>query len=153
MAREDESGHAHAEEAASVDPGTLLRGHGLRLTPTRQSVLGVLLRAARPMSRQEIVATLKEERPDAVTVYRALERLADAGLVHQTYLEDRHRRYEAAHRCREDRCHPHFTCRVCRRTSCMEDAVVPLVKNLAAGYVLERQKVLVEGLCPTCAVK
>jgi hypothetical protein len=33
----------------------------------------------------------------------------------------------------------------------MDRAVVPLAHNLRKGYVAERQKVLIEGLCPMCA--
>jgi len=131
--------------------GELLRSAGLRRTPAMCCVLATLRRANRPLSRHEIILRLAKLDCDPVTVYRCLKRLVAAGIVHRSYLEGRVPRFETAHRCRADRCHPHFTCRICGETRCMDKAVAPLAYRLEKGYIAERQKVLIEGVCASCA--
>ena len=139
---------AMSSEKAADD---LLRSAGLRRTTAMRGVLSVLLAAGRPLSRREILQRLRGVKLDPVTAYRCLMRFTKAGMVHRTFLEDRAPRFETADRCAADHCHPHFTCRACGETTCMESAIVSLAHNLDKGYVAERQKVLIEGICAACA--
>ena len=144
---------AFAKDAILKKPtaGDLLRENGLRCTSTRRRVLDVLLRAKKPLSHQEVMDGLGEEPIDRVTVYRTLHRLVETGLVHEAFVNDRTRLYETPERCHVDHCHAHFTCRRCGQTVCLTDAKVQLVTGLGKGFVPERQKVLIEGLCPRCS--
>lgn len=132
-------------------PEETLRFHGLRATEGRKAVLRVLLASRRPLTQQDIFDRLAAGTMDRVSVYRALHRFAEAGIVHRAYVNERTWCFETADRCSHDHCHAHFTCRQCGQTTCMEDVVVPLARGVSKGFVAERQKVLIEGLCPKCA--
>lgn len=132
-------------------PAETLRHHGLRATAGRKAVLALLLASERPLTHQEILDRLGPDTMDRVSVYRALHRFVEAGIVHRAYVDGRTWCYETADRCDHDQCHAHFACRRCGQTTCMEDAVVPLARGITKGFVPERQKVLIEGLCARCA--
>ena len=125
-----------------------IRFAGLRVTKIRARVLEFLRRGRRPVSHAEIMISLQSA--DKVTIYRTLSVLSDAGLVHRTFTGDRTALYESADRCGKFHCHPHFTCRACGLTKCLNSAHVPLIKGVGRGFKLERQRVHIEGLCPKC---
>jgi len=129
----------------------LLKKAGLNSTKPQILVLQELLCANSPLSREDFLERLGEDRPDKVTIYRILEKLCKAGLVHRAYVQKRAWNYELAHHCGEKQCHPHFTCNNCGKTFCMTDSTVPLVENLKKGFVVQRQQVKIEGLCPACS--
>ncbi len=124
---------------------------GLNITKPQIRVLQELLCADSPISRQDLLKRLGESGPDKVTVYRILEKLSKIGLVHKAYVQKRAWNYELAHHCGEKQCHPHFTCNNCGKTFCMTDSAVPLVRGLKKGFVIQRQQVRIEGLCPVCS--
>lgn len=130
----------------------LLRRHNFRATRGRVDLLKSLLAAKRPLSHSEILNRLRGSSFNRVSLYRALDALIGAGLIHKVYLEDRAWAYESAERCEEHVCHPHFTCSACGNITCITDAIIPLVK-LPKGYVIERQKVHMDGLCAECSKK
>lgn len=59
--------------------------HGLRLTEPRAQVLAIVVEAAKPITAYEALAELGKvvKNPKPPTVYRALEFLQEAGLVHR----------------------------------------------------------------------
>ena len=129
----------------------LLNRAGLRKTRQRVDVLGILVNAKRPMTQEQIGLKLRTAAPNKVTIYRCLESFVEAGLVHRAYLEDRTRHYELGDHCTELQCHPHFVCTKCGMTRCMTDTSIGMVKGLKRGFVVHRQQVRLEGLCPRCA--
>jgi Fur family zinc uptake transcriptional regulator len=80
-------GHDHARCAADAlaDAQALCAERGLRLTPLRRGVLEALLSGHRALGAYEIMDRLAEAgpRPAPITVYRALDFLLEAGLVHR----------------------------------------------------------------------
>jgi Fe2+ or Zn2+ uptake regulation protein len=114
-------------------------------------LLKALFAAKRPLTHAEILHRLRGAAFNRVSLYRALDALVNAGLIHRVYLEDRAWAYESSERCKEHVCHPHFTCHACGNVTCINDAVVPLVK-LPKGYVVERQKVHLDGVCADCSL-
>ncbi len=129
----------------------MVRNSGLRCTKARRLILTLLLKAHCPLSHHDILDALAKGSIDRVTVYRVLEAFVKTGIVHRAYVNSRTWVFELPTYCERDRCHPHFTCRICGKTACMRGAVVPLVSGLKKGYIPERQKVFIEGLCPECA--
>jgi Fur family ferric uptake transcriptional regulator len=123
----------------------------LRQTGQRRTILGVLLKAKRPQTVDEIMTTISKGQANKVTVYRTLKSMVGAGLVHRAFVRKRAEYFELADRCTDAQCHPHFTCVSCGATKCMVGAFVPLVKQLEEGFVVHRQQVHLEGLCPRCA--
>jgi len=129
----------------------LLNSAKLKRTAPRRTILETMLNANRPQTVDEIVSTMGKACPNRVTVYRTLESMVVAGLVHKAFVEERSQHYELADRCTEHQCHPHFVCTDCGRTHCMTQVLVPMATSTPAGFVIHRQQVRLEGLCPDCA--
>jgi Fur family ferric uptake transcriptional regulator len=128
----------------------LLDSVKLKRTEPRRTILEALLRANKPQTADEIIIAIGDESPNKVTVYRTLESLVGAGLVHRAFIDERSQRYELADKCTEHQCHPHFVCTDCGQTHCMTQVTVPMATSPPAGFVIHRQQVRLEGLCPSC---
>ena len=128
----------------------LLRAARLRRTGPRVAILSALLGAGRPLTQDRIAARLGSAAPNKVTIYRVLESLLGVGLVHKAFLQERTWHFEAAGRCTESQCHPHFTCTNCGNTHCLTEVSLPMAKN-PPGFVIGHQRVQLEGLCPDCS--
>jgi len=127
----------------------MLKTAGLYCTKARVSVIRALLRANRPVTQDQVTQRL-DETFDRVTVYRTLDSLTKANLVHKVFLEERACHYELAHHCSKTQCHPHFTCASCGQTHCLTDLDIPLAHSPHNGFLIQRQQVRLEGLCPKC---
>ena len=123
----------------------------LRRTDHRRTILEVLLNAKGPKSADEIMTAMSKKSANKVTVYRTLESMVGAGLVHRAFVHKRAEHFELADRCTGAQCHPHFTCVSCGVTNCVVGVSMPIVKGLEQGFVVRRQQVHLEGLCPRCA--
>jgi len=128
----------------------ILKSAQLYHTKCRAAVLQVLTAAERPLRQSEVAQRLGRNRLDKVTIYRTLESFITAGLVHKVFLQERAWHYEMANHCTASQCHPHFVCTDCARTYCLTQASAPLTAVAPAGFVVHRQEVRLEGLCPAC---
>lgn len=128
----------------------LLKSANLRCTGPRVMVLSVLFESARPVTQDQIADKLGKDGPNKVTIYRTLESLVRADLVHKAFIQERTWHFELAHNCSEQQCHPHFTCTNCNKTHCLTEMAVPMAKSPHNGFVIHHQKVQLEGLCPQC---
>lgn len=128
----------------------LLDRANLRKTQPRIDILMVLFPAKHPLTPQMIAKRLRKKSPDKVTVYRVLKVFVKANIVHRVYLQDRASHYGLSHNCSDKQCHPHFTCTGCGVTTCILDADIPLISKLGKGYIVHRQQVKFQGLCPKC---
>jgi Fur family ferric uptake transcriptional regulator len=128
----------------------MLKEARLYCTEARVAILRVLLEAGGPL-RQDQIARWESHKLNKVTVYRTLDSLAEAGMVHRAFMQNRTWHFELADHCSEKQCHPHFTCTNCGVTRCMTDISLPMAKIPQEGYILSRQQVRLEGLCPACA--
>ncbi|MDA8387108.1 MAG: transcriptional repressor [Nitrospiraceae bacterium] len=138
--------------AADKRVSDLLRENGLKATKGRVEMLGLFLKAGRPLGQMQIMEMLGLKL-DRASVYRTLNAFTEAGIIHMAYVNGRHRVYELPDKCSGRNCHPHFSCRSCGMTACLEGFQVRYKGNLGKGFVAERQKVLIEGLCPDCKEK
>ena len=152
--------HAHKphDHAACIDRAldtatAVCAQRGLKLTPLRQRVLEIVWRAHEPIGAYEILAELAKERDKAAppTVYRALEFLMGAGLVHR--IES----LNAFIGCDEPG-KPHvaqfLVCRQCQRVVELDDPAINQLlaeKSHAVGFVLEPASLELTGLCSQCA--
>ncbi|MFC1761964.1 Fur family transcriptional regulator [Planctomycetota bacterium] len=131
-------------------PARLMLQHaGLYCTQARLSIVEVLLRSSYPLSQSQIARAMSGSM-DKVTIYRTLTCLLNANLLHKAYIQGRAGHYELAHHCTSTQCHPHFTCTQCGQTSCLLDMKMPKIKSPFRGYIIKRQQVRLEGLCPKC---
>ncbi len=131
----------------------LLKSAGLRVTAPRMAILATLLEAGKPVTQDQIAANLGQVSPNKVTIYRTLESLVNAGIVHKVFLQERTWHFEPAHNCTETQCHAHFTCTQCGDTNCLTEISIPMTKSPHKGFVINRQQVQFEGLCPNCNSK
>jgi Fur family ferric uptake transcriptional regulator len=114
-------------------------------------VLSALLEADKPLTREQIAKKLEHKAPNKVTIYRTLDLLVSSDLVHKAYVQDRAWHFEPAHNCTADQCHPHFTCTSCNNTHCLTEMSLPMAKSPHNGFIIQHQKVQLEGLCPKCS--
>jgi Fe2+ or Zn2+ uptake regulation protein len=68
--------------------------------------------------------------------------------VHKAFLQNRTWHFELAENCTQ--CHPHFTCTNCGDTHCLTEITLPMAKSPHRGFVIDRQRVQLEGVCPEC---
>jgi Fur family ferric uptake transcriptional regulator len=130
-------------------PRAFLKRVGVRVTAARLDVYTHLLRERRPLSHQEIA--IRHEHHDRVTLYRTLNRLAAAGLVHAVLGLEGVWRF-CAHPPLQDGCpgnHPHFLCLSCGRMACLTDQKLPHVE-VPSEVAVEGKQLLVYGRCVRC---
>lgn len=134
----------------------LLKGAGFKATPGRLQLLELLARTDLPLSVikiQKHLGKVGKKKLNEVTLYRALEAFAQAGLVRRIDLNHDHAHYELV-AGREH--HDHV---VCTRCGIVEDVegctMVPLekkalVQSKFAGIYSHNLEFF--GLCRTCSV-
>ncbi|MEG2184262.1 MAG: Fur family transcriptional regulator [Cloacibacillus sp.] len=135
-----------------MDINMELTSAGLRVTRQRRVVLELLAAEGAPLSHAEIQARLAEHL-DRVTLYRTLETLKRAGIVHQVQGIDGVWRF-CAHEQGTQGCpgdHAHFLCLSCGRMFCLADQRMPRVA-VPAGMQVEGKQFVIYGACPECAV-
>ena len=129
----------------------ILKAAKLYCTAGRVAILKVLMKAGKPLSQDQIAKRSGKNHFDKVTIYRTLGSLLDVGLVHKVFIDKRARHFELSHNCTESQCHPHFTCTSCGETTCLTEISLPMAKSPHKGFIIRRQQVRLEGLCPACA--
>jgi Fur family ferric uptake transcriptional regulator len=127
----------------------MLKTANLYCTEARVAIIRTLLQSSRPLTQDQIASKVGQ-RYDKVTIYRTLASLLEAGLVHKAFTGARTWQFELGRHCSERQCHPHFTCTQCGSTHCLTDLEPPLTQGPYHGFVIQRQQVHFEGLCPEC---
>ena len=128
----------------------LLEAVKLRQTSQRIAVLTTLMNSSKPLTQDQITDRLGQKAPNKVTIYRVLEKLFDAGLVHRAFLSQRTWHYELSHNFSEKQCHPHFRFTDCGDTHWLTEVTLPMAASPNNGFVFQRQQVRLEGICPKC---
>ena len=142
------------------DPGddaalrSAVRAAGLLVTPTRAAVLAALRAAERPLTHHELASRLAERGCDAVTVYRNLVALVEAGLALRGDLGDHVWRFQAAEALGGPRRHehPHFVCTACGALECVPDLEVRVRRGSRVPRSVRAQAIEVQlrGVCDAC---
>jgi Fur family zinc uptake transcriptional regulator len=138
-------GLAHAE--------TICADAQARLTDNRRAVFEILLVDHVPLSAYEIADRIdwKGRRAAPVQVYRALEFLADLGLVHRI---ESLNAFLACSRPGDSHGAQFLVCTDCRRVAEASDTILEKgIRRLAdsAGFQVHAPVIEVAGLCPDCA--
>ena len=150
-----EHDHDNCVEKALQDAEQICRTRGLRLTAQRRRVLELVWDSHKPVGAYEILAALKNGGQKAAppTVYRALEFLIDANLVHR--LDS----LNAFVGC-PDPNSPHtgqfLICCDCRSVVELDDQAISqgIAKSAAEmGFVATHQTLEVQGVCQSCSDK
>ncbi len=129
-----------------------LRDRGLRLTPQREMVLGVMHEIKGHATAEDIYARVHNLSScvDISTVYRTLELLQELHLVTSLDPGDGQRRYELVG---EHGAHPHLLCNSCGRLTRVEqEEIQPFVGCLRAAYGFEiaLHDLIIPGVCQEC---
>jgi Fur family ferric uptake transcriptional regulator len=137
--------HDHDELRAVV------RGSGLRATPSRLAVLELLRSSDSPMSHGEVSDRLASQAWDRATIYRNLTDLAEVGLVRRTDVGDHVWRFEAVGGEHTPKQHPHFVCTECGIVACLPELELSTRRAKTPRAIRQRDvEVHVRGLCDAC---
>ncbi|PBJ82497.1 Fur family transcriptional regulator [Lysobacteraceae bacterium NML93-0399] len=150
--------HHHVDDAegfiAAVERACSERG--LRLTPIRAHVLGLIAAAAKPLKAYDLLDMVREgDGPGAAappTVYRALDFLLANGFIHK--LQSVNAFVACHHPSTAQHSVPFLICDRCHSAVELEDeAVVASLdeRARALGFVPQAQTLEVHGLCAQCA--
>jgi Fur family ferric uptake transcriptional regulator len=138
-----------------MDLGKRLRSRGLRLTPQREAVLGVLEEnEGRPLTPEEIHGMAAIEYPGLglTTVYRSIDLFCELGMAFQVHLMGGHRYYEI----NSGKHHHHMECIACGRLelleTCVIDDIVELVRE-GSDFLVTSHCMSLFGYCPQCLEK
>lgn len=124
----------------------------IRLTPLRRRVLEIVWRQHHPIGAYEILAEIAKDRDKAAppTVYRALEFLQAAGLVHRV---DSLNAFLGCDRPHAAHAGQFLVCPTCRKVTEIDDpALTAGLERRAAelGYRLEGSAVEIKARCADC---
>ena len=93
---------------------SLLRTHGLKATPIRIQLISHLEAAREPLGAHEMQKLWQDDAVDIVTLYRAFEALARAGIIRRVDVRHGHADYELS-------AHDHHHHLVCTECGLIED--------------------------------
>ena len=125
---------------------------GANRSAKRDHILDVFLREEGHVSADELFAAVRKQHPQIgrATVYRALQRMVDAGVAHKVDFGDGRARYDASPgRPR----HFHLVCTQCRSSSeFLSPDIEASLEHIAAarGFTQAQAAVQVRGLCEQC---
>jgi Fur family zinc uptake transcriptional regulator len=153
-AHSDEPGHTHgvSQEAALTLAEEYCRERGEKLTPIRRKVLELLLNSGRATKAYSLLDEMRQIHPGSAppTVYRALDFLLSAGLVH---------RIESINAFTV--CHDLTQCQhgilvVCQQCGNVTELHQPKLRQALvaqiedSGYRLASDEIELKGLCSAC---
>ena len=129
---------------------------GLRLTPIRARVLGLIAAAGKPVKAYDLLELVRESKGAGAaappTVYRALDFLLANGFIHK--LESVNSFVACHHPNTDQHSVPFLICNRCHSAVELEDRHVVDALDARArelGFVPQAQTLEVHGLCARCA--
>ena len=122
-----------------------------RDTSQRRAIRSAVESAGRPLSAAEILASARREVPGLgiATVYRAVRRMQEEGMLRQVELPGDAPRYEASGKEH----HHHFHCRSCSRVYEVEACPGEFIMQAPPGFSVEDHELILYGRCPTCRTR
>jgi len=147
--------HAQCVRSALQAADRVCAKRAIRLTPLRRRILELVWAQHDPIGAYDILDKLVNDyrKPAPPTVYRALEFLIDAGLVHRIESLNAFKGCaspEQAHRAQ------FLVCRACHRVEEIDDRTLERAietRALNSGFRLEAESFEVKGLCGQCATE
>jgi Fur family transcriptional regulator, zinc uptake regulator len=149
-----EHDHDRCLEEAMVRARKAFEDKGLKLTPLRTAVLREIAGGHRAIGAYEVLDKLaaRGDRLAPISVYRAIEALVAAGLVHRFESRNAFFACHAAHGTR----HLVLACEACGRVAEVDgDKVFSAIDKSAASVAFAAKVAMVEvwGTCKDCATK
>ncbi len=150
--RDDAHDHSVCVDDALAAAESVCAERGLNLTPIRRRVLEIVWRQHEPIGAYDILAQLTTGTRKAAppTVYRALEFLIDAGLVHRI---DSLNAFKGCDAPQQVHASNFLVCRNCHRVEeindrALEKALAERMKS--AGFAPEGASLEIKGVCRDC---
>jgi Fur family transcriptional regulator, zinc uptake regulator len=145
--------HSRCIERAVAAAEKVCAAKRVNLTPLRKRVLEIVWRQHEPIGAYEILAELSRDRekPAPPTVYRALEFLQNAGLVHRL---DTLNAFLGCDRPEDAHAGQFLVCDQCHRVAEIEDSILNRTLHERArslGFRLESPAVEIKATCTRCA--
>ena len=151
----DPTHHVHGADAyvRAVEAACVERG--LRLTPLRAQVLGLVAAAGRPVKAYDLLERMKPEGGSTAppTVYRALDFLLEQGFIHRLASVNA---FVGCHHPQVRHSVPFLICDSCQNATELEDTrISELLESeaLALGFGTRAQTLEVHGICARCAAR
>ena len=128
---------------------------GLRLTPLRAQVLGLVAAAGKPVKAYDLLDLMKSESGSTAppTVYRALDFLLEQGFIHRLASVNA---FVGCHHPQVRHSVPFLICDNCQNAIELEDTrISELLESQARalGFGTRAQTLEVHGLCAECSAK
>ncbi|MDC3250072.1 transcriptional repressor [bacterium] len=121
----------------------------IRKTKHLKQLLQIFDESKEAISAVKLNETLQEHM-NRSTVYRALDRLEEEGIIHSFLGSDGHRWYAKCHNCctnNQHDFHPHFQCNICGKVDCLEVKIdIPEIPKRE----VKSTHLLVFGTCEEC---
>jgi Fur family transcriptional regulator, peroxide stress response regulator len=125
------------------------RGHKVRCTPQRYTILDYLNRSAKHPTAEQIFRAInrKDPRASLATVYKSLHAMAAAGLIREVIVDGPAARFES-NMAR----HHHFVCERCGSVEDVNWFDIPALarRNRLGRRMLRDYEVVMRGLCSSC---
>jgi Fur family zinc uptake transcriptional regulator len=142
----DAGGYVQAVEQAC-------EARGLRLTPLRAQVLGLIAAAGKPVKAYDLLDSMKTQNGSSAppTVYRALDFLLEQGFIHRLASVNA---FVGCHHPQARHSVPFLICDNCQAAIELEDERIPQLLDVQAkslGFVPRAQTLEVHGLCANCS--
>jgi len=124
---------------------------GLRVTNQRALLLEIIRRGEKHLDAYELYRCAREKEPrlNLSTVYRALQKFKELGLVEEVHFGEAHHHYEV----KQSSEHHHLVCLGCGRVVEFECPLTCQVRKGVAettGFEITSSKVRMTGYCPQC---
>ena len=130
---------------------SMLKSPGTRMTSQRVLVFDIISRGGGHLAADEIYSRARRKNPriSLSTVYRAITKFKDLGLVVESHLGQEHHHYETGH----DGSHFHLVCLGCGAIVEFEYPLVDRVRDeiaRAGGFKIVSAEMNLSGYCPQC---
>ncbi|MEX2482217.1 MAG: Fur family transcriptional regulator [Gammaproteobacteria bacterium] len=150
--RNPDHDHAACVDTALTQAEALCQERGERLTPLRKRVLQLVWDSHKPVKAYDLLDHLSEGRKRAAppTVYRVLEFLHEAGLIHR--IESLNAFVGCASPARRHSAQ-FLICTGCATVAELDDAALSARIGASAkrlGFVVREEKIEIVGLCREC---
>jgi Fur family ferric uptake transcriptional regulator len=129
-----------------------LQAKNTKPTSMRLRVYSVLERQNAALSLAEVEE--KFHLADRITIYRTLKTFEEKGIVHSIQENGTTKYKLCADECSEEThkdWHLHFYCKICKRTTCLYDAVVP--SSVQGNFKIDEIRFFAKGICAQCHVE
>ncbi|MEL7562440.1 Fur family transcriptional regulator [Dehalogenimonas sp. 4OHTPN] len=125
----------------------------LKATGQRAVILDIIRAGKGHLDADEIYQRARKKLPriSLSTVYRALAKFKESGLVEERHLDQNHHHYEISHQEH----HHHLICTDCGRVVEFSLPISEIVAAVtqAGGFLIRGGEISLTGLCPECQKK